>query len=85
MDRPDLIRDFEPGRDKFDFQKMDADIHAEGNQSFVFIGAAEFGGHAGELRFAGGRLSADVDGDAQADLQVRVADISSLRAADFIL
>jgi hypothetical protein len=37
------------------------------------------------LRFAGGALQADVNGDARADFEIAIQGVSLLLAADFIL
>lgn len=60
----DTIAAFESGRDTIDLSRLDG--------AFTWIGRAAFGGHAGELRFANGALSADLDGDRVADLVVKV-------------
>lgn len=58
----DRIADFVSGIDKVDFSAFALTLD--------FIGSARFGGTAGEVRFAGGILSLDADGDRAADLQV---------------
>ena len=61
----------------------------DGVQHFTFIGEAAFSGAAGELRVTatGGAalLSADLNGDAEADYVVRLDGASTLTAADLIL
>ncbi len=63
-----------------------------GNQAFTFIGSSAFGRHAGELQAVntgGGEwtISADINGDGVADLQiiVHVADGHQISANDFHL
>ena len=62
----------EGGHDRIVLSHFDAVSTAEGRQSFVWIAGAAFSGQAGELRFAGGVLAADLDGDARADFAIRV-------------
>ncbi|HEX2724505.1 MAG TPA: hypothetical protein VHN20_01655, partial [Beijerinckiaceae bacterium] len=70
--------------DKIDLATIDADTDGTaGNQAFRFIGASAFHGVDGELRFAGGLLQGDTDGDRIADIEIRV--IGALLRADIIL
>jgi Ca2+-binding RTX toxin-like protein len=70
--------------DKIDLSAIDADTDATpGNQAFRFIGAAAFAGVDGQLRFAGGLLQGDTNGDRVADIEVRI--IGALTGADVIL
>ena len=74
---------------------IDADINTAGsNNAFDFIGSSQFNSIAGELRFAiltgaGGVrtvISADLDGDGDADFSITLSGASSqLIAADFDL
>lgn len=84
-DWQDSIRDFEGGRDRIDLAPIDADATRAGNQRFVFLEAADFGGAAGELRFARGFLEADVDGDSRADFRVELRGITALGEGDILL
>lgn len=74
----DVIRDFDKASgDTLIFWDFDADTTVEGVQQLRFIGEAAFSGAAGELRcdllrHGGAVISADVDGDAQADFTVVV-------------
>lgn len=91
----DFIEGFESGSDRVDLGRIDADVHAPGNQAFRFIGDAAFGGlgpeSAGELRASyNGALErweveGDVDGDGAADLMIVFPDAEVLAAGDFIL
>ena len=81
----DRIVDFTPGEDKIDLSTFDANSVLAGRQSAVFIGNAAFSGTAGELRYSGGILRADVDGDAIADFEVLMIGSPSLAARDLIL
>ncbi|MCG7392167.1 M10 family metallopeptidase C-terminal domain-containing protein [Microvirga sp. ACRRW] len=81
----DTIKDFKRGEDHIDLRPIDANTNAAGNQAFTFIGKAAFTGKAGELRFLNGLLSADVNGDMIADMQVNVAKLTGLAKSDFYL
>jgi Ca2+-binding RTX toxin-like protein len=75
----DLITDFHFGHDRIDLSLIDADITADGDQAFRFIGSEGFSGKAGELRvvFQGGvnawALQGDVNGDGVTDFQLYVS------------
>ncbi|WP_230531281.1 M10 family metallopeptidase [Microvirga roseola] len=81
----DTIKDFKRSADHIDLRSIDANTSAAGNQAFTFIGKAGFHGKAGELRFASGLLSGDVNGDGVADFQVRVPGLTYLSKGDFYL
>ncbi len=81
----EAIVDFTHGYDRIDLSEIDADLGRAGNQAFEFIGREGFGGNAGELRYVGGILSGDVNGDGVADLQIEITNLSALTSTDFIL
>ena len=82
----DLITAFSQAEgDRIDLATIDANTRLSGNQAFAFIGDASFGRIAGQLRFAGGVLQADVNGDARADMEIAIQGVSMLLATDFIL
>jgi len=81
----DTIKDFKRGQDHIDLRGIDANTKAAGDQAFTFIGKAAFSGKAGQLKFASGVLSGDVNGDKIADLVVKVAGLSALAKSDFYL
>ena len=81
----DVVKDFKRGADKIDLSKIDADAEVAGNQAFKYLGAHDFTGRDGELRFYGGSVYGDLNGDGVADFAVRVAGPASLSAVDFIL
>jgi serralysin len=81
----DTIWDFVSGIDTIDLQRIDANFNMGGNQAFTFINGGNFSNAAGELNFQNEILSADVNGDGIADLQILVAGVSTLLDGDFIL
>jgi pectate lyase len=84
----DLVTDFAFG-DRFDMAGVDANARLSGDQGFTWLGARAFSGSAGELRASqeAGRtvISADVDGDRTADLEIELSGSHGLTAGDFIL
>lgn len=81
---PDLVTDFVRGQDKIDLTAIDADTTKAGNQAFLFKGSA-FTGTAGEVIFAAGKVSGDVNGDKIADFAIDLASVKVLGASDFYL
>jgi Ca2+-binding RTX toxin-like protein len=82
----DLITAFSRAEgDRVDLATIDANTRLSGDQAFAFIGDAGFGRIAGQLRFAGGVLQADLNGDARADMEIAIQGVSTLLAADFVL
>jgi len=71
----DIIEDFEDG-DKIDLS---------GAGSFTYINDQNFNNVAGELRFEDGILQGDVDGDGNADFEIKVKDVNALQDSDFTL
>lgn len=86
----DEIRDWNDG-DLIDVSNIDADVGASGDQAFT-LAADGFTGTAGEIMIQSlvrsgvdvQLVSLDIDGDAQADMQIWVL-ASELDASDFIL
>ncbi len=72
----DNILDFNPNNganhDIIDLSAIDANINAAGDQAFTFIGNAGFTRSAGQLRFANGILSGDINGDRIADIEIGI-------------
>ncbi len=86
----DTIFDFSvTDGDMIDLKAIDANTKIAGDQAFSFIGAAEFGGKAGELRFyktsANTYVYGDVDGDAKADFAIHLDDAVTLTKGYFVL
>jgi Ca2+-binding RTX toxin-like protein len=82
----DVIADFNVAEgDRIDLRRIDPDSSLLGNQSFTWIGGADFGEVVGELRFASWVLEGDLDGDGGADFQVTLTGIATLTAANIWL
>jgi Ca2+-binding RTX toxin-like protein len=86
----DAITDFAPSQgDRIDLRALDANTTRAGNQAFDFIGAAAFTGHKGDLRavISGNetQITADIDGDRRADMQITLDDAVTLQSGDFLL
>lgn len=86
ISRPDLIRNFVSGVDRIDFAQLDANTAVGGNQAFTFGGAfADNNAVWYQVRNWGVLVHADVNGDAIADITVRVQGATQLLASDFLL
>lgn len=81
----DVIRDFEAGTDRIGLAGIDANWNLAGNQAFHFIGAAQFSSIEGELRYAAGLVTGDVNGDGLADFSIEVGPLLALTQHDFVL
>ncbi|MBE8996305.1 M10 family metallopeptidase C-terminal domain-containing protein, partial [Microcystis aeruginosa] len=81
----DNILDFNTGLDTIDISGIDANSLNAGNQSFTFIGASDFSGQAGQLRFYGGLLRGDTNGDSVSDFQLAIAGVYSLPVTSIVL
>lgn len=81
----DRIADFQRGIDTLSLTSIDARQGTDADDAFTFVGAAAFSGQEGELRYAGGRLSGDVDGDGAADFVVNILGAPRLTSGDFDL
>ena len=81
----DVVRDFSHAQgDLIDLGEIDADTGTAGDQAFHLIDGASFSGTAGELRYAGGMLHGDVDGDGFADFAIEITGAPKLVSADFL-
>lgn len=76
----DVVTDFRSG-DLIDLSLMDANSLLDGVQAFNLIGAAPFSGLGGELRFAAGVLSGDIDGNHVADFEIALTGVRSFTTA----
>jgi Ca2+-binding RTX toxin-like protein len=85
LDLSDRIVDFSSAEgDKVDLALIDANTMLSGDQAFTPIGInVSFNGVAGELRYNGGLLEGDVNGDAVADFQIQIN--VALQVGDVIL
>ncbi len=81
----DVITDFQRDRDTLDLRAVDAVLGRVGDQRFLYIGSKGFTGQEGELRFAGGVLQGDQDGDRVADFAIKLSNVSALGASDIVL
>ena len=81
----DTIVDFKSGTDQIDLVAIDADAGTVGDQSFVFIGSAQFSSVAGELRYINGLVRGDVNGDGVGDFEIAIGEVSGLNQNDFVL
>ncbi len=82
----DVIGDFISGKDKIDLSKIDADQtgYAITDDKFTFISNKDFS-KPGQLRFADGILSGNIDGYLGADFEIALSGVKSLKASDFVL
>jgi Ca2+-binding RTX toxin-like protein len=74
--------------DRIDLRTIDADTDGTANnQAFQWVNTgdldADFTGVDGQLRYASGLLMGDVNGDRQADFEIKI--VGALTAADVIL
>lgn len=81
----DTITDFDHGADQINLRQIDAYESSRRDDHFDFIRGAAFSGEAGELRYANGVLSGDVDGDGKADFQVGFSHHPSVGLGDLLL
>jgi Ca2+-binding RTX toxin-like protein len=81
----DTIQDFTHGEDRIDLAGIDANTEVAGDQAFVFLGAGLFTGVAGQLRYNGSVVQADVNGDGLADFNIQLVAAPVVTGADFVL
>lgn len=82
----DEIADFDPTQgEKIDLRDMDANSRAYGDQAFTFIGDAAFSKSAGQLRYDGGVLAGDTNGDRVADFHIVLSNLAALTVDDILL
>ena len=80
----DIVGGFVAGVDRLNLKAIDADIMTTGDQTFQFIGDQSFG-QAGDLRYHGGVVSGDVNGDGVADFSITISNHAALTQLDFLL
>lgn len=78
----DTIVDFNLTFDRIDLRGIDADSRVAGDQAFTFVSNRAFGGRAGELRYDGGVLMGDVNGDRVTDFAVTLLNRPALTAGN---
>ncbi|MFG1445481.1 calcium-binding protein, partial [Xanthobacter agilis] len=82
----DTIADFSAvAGDMINLSVIDAMSATAKNDAFVYIGSKAFSGTAGQLRFSGGYLMGDVNGDKVADLSIKIAGATSLDQSSIVL
>jgi Ca2+-binding RTX toxin-like protein len=82
---PDTVLDFKSAEgDRIDLAGVDAIQATSPNNAFTFIGSQVFHGKAGELRFSGGILAGDTDGNKVADISVKLHVTGSFGAAQIV-
>jgi serralysin len=82
----DVISGFSRSQgDRIDLAAIDARPSTVGDDAFSYIGSSAFSGAAGELRYSGGYLMADLNGDRTSDFEVRLTSVSSLSNSDLFL
>ena len=81
----DVITDFTHGADLIDLNSIDANTEVAGDQNFSFIEGAAFGNVAGQLRYLGGILSGDVNGDGALDFQIALTGAPVVTLSDLVL
>jgi Ca2+-binding RTX toxin-like protein len=82
----DTITDFSAGAgDRIDLASIDANAQLQGDQPFSFIGSATFTGVKGQLRFASGVLSADINGDRTPDFAIALSNVTALTVGALVL
>jgi hypothetical protein len=84
----DVIADFtRADRDKIGLSAIDANVNQAKDQKFAFIGTAEFGGVAGQLRYeqvdGNTFVEGDTNGDGTADFVIQLTGLINLGASDF--
>ncbi|MFM2282094.1 MAG: hypothetical protein RLZZ444_4325 [Pseudomonadota bacterium] len=76
----DEIRDFSRTQgDKVDLTALG------GRQGLDFIGSSAFSGDGGEVRFAGGKIFVDSDGNGSAEMAIQMTNVLNMNGSDFLL
>ena len=79
-EKGDHIRDFSTA----DGDKIDISALNGTSFDFTFLGSSAFGGHAGEVRYDGGQVQVDLNGDKAADLVIVIDNAAPLVNTDFV-
>jgi hypothetical protein len=83
-----VITDFEDSTDTIDLSAIDAIPATPGDDAFKAIADNAFSGTAGELRSVvqngSLRISGDLDGDASADFQIVLENVTSISTVDIL-
>ena len=82
----DVIKDFRHGTDKLDLSGLDANSGAVGNQAFTTLisSSASFSA-AGQLKYVGGILYGNTDGDSSAEFAISLTGAPVVSLSDFML
>lgn len=83
VEKGDVIADFTKG-DRIDLSGIDANSLVAKDQAFSWIGGSSFSGAAGQLRYSGGLLEGDINGDGVADFSVTLIGAPAVGPGDFI-
>lgn len=82
----DVIADFASGTDRIDLSTIDANGASAGNGAFTgFIAASEAFTAAGQLKFSGGVLYGNTDGDSAAEFSIALTGVTGLTVDDLVL
>jgi Ca2+-binding RTX toxin-like protein len=82
----DRITDFEPGQDQIDLRGQIRFVDDTARAiAYRFIDRAAFSGQQDELRFEGGLLLGDTDGDAKPDFAIKLTGVTTLTITDLLL
>jgi Ca2+-binding RTX toxin-like protein len=84
----DVIQDFTHGQDVIDLSAIDAKTNVAGHDAFNWIGASNFSGAAGQLRYqvVGSYtvVYGDTNGDKVADFEIGLAGNHAMASSDFL-
>lgn len=79
------IDDFQTGLDRIDLYAFGRQVNAASGHGLSYLGTGAFSGQAGEIRYDGGDLMLDINGDAQSDLLIHLGMTQPPLFSDFIL
>lgn len=81
----DTIFDMQSQEDLIDLSEIDGNTAVPGRQILTFIGDDPFSGTAGEVRYAGGLVAGDTDGDGAANFEIAIDGAPDLLPCDVLL